>query len=90
MEQYWLGDVPKYQGNISKMGGTEMKTPEEWADLLISNQIAIIKEIQKDAYNQAIEDALMYGYTKELPNLKYDHNSGYWIIGNESILKLKK
>ena len=34
-----------------------MKTPEEWADLLISNQIAIIKEIQKEAYNQAISDS---------------------------------
>ena len=67
-----------------------MRTPEEWADLLMSNQIAIIKEIQKEAYNQAIEDALMYGYTKELPNLTYDPPSGYWIIGNESILQLKK
>ena len=33
-----------------------MRTPEEWADLLMSNQIAIIKEIQKEAYNQAIID----------------------------------
>lgn len=66
-----------------------MRTPEEWADLLMSNQIAIIKEIQKEAYNQAIDDAIMYGYTKELPNLIYDSTSGYWIIG-KSILQLKK
>lgn len=33
-----------------------MKSAEEWADELISNQVKIIKEIQKDAYNQALSD----------------------------------
>jgi hypothetical protein len=33
-----------------------MKTPEEWADILIDNQISIIKQIQEEAYNQALLD----------------------------------
>jgi hypothetical protein len=35
-----------------------MKTPEEWADVLIDNQISIIKQIQDDAYNQCLFDLI--------------------------------
>jgi hypothetical protein len=36
-------------------------TAEEWADKLISNEIKIIKEIQKESWNAALKevDALM-------------------------------
>jgi hypothetical protein len=38
-----------------------MKTPEEWADILIDNQISIIKQIQEEAYNQALLDLVEDG-----------------------------
>ena len=46
-----------------------MKTPEEWADLLISNQIKIVKEIQKEAYNKAIDDMV-----KQVGDIQFDKN----------------
>jgi len=40
--------VPEIKINI--------KTPEEWSDRLINNQVGVIKEIQKEAWNAALEE----------------------------------
>ena len=57
-------------------------TAEEWADQLISNQIAIINEIKKEAWNEAIDAAC-------LSACLHDDN-GEITVDEESILKLKK
>ena len=62
--------VPEIKINI--------KTPEEWSDGLINNQVGVIKEIQKDAWNAAIDAAA-------------ENAEAYrGLVDKQSILKLKK
>lgn len=74
-----------------------MKTPEEWAKFEWENAMMktedFIKEIQKDAYNQAIEDVSNTSISSrkiheaEINNDDWDEDS-LWCNRNE-ILKLK-
>lgn len=63
-----------------------MKTPEEWADELTANQIYIIKEIQKDAYNEAILDAIVKARAK----YKIESDQIIAFVDDDSIKKLLK
>ena len=60
----------------------EMRPAEEWADKLISNQIGIIKEIQKEAWNEAIEAAMA--------NCEFEDAVDCNIISLGQLNKLKK
>ena len=66
-----------------------MKTPGEWAKFEFENPLIktgdFIEMIQKDAYNQAIEDAL-----NNIQYVDYDKDGDYCpVIDEDSILKLK-
>lgn len=63
-----------------------MKTPEEWADELTANQIYIIKEIQRDAYNEAILDAIV----KARADFKIENGEIIAFVDDASIKKLLK
>ena len=66
-----------------------MKLPEEWMKIFhcISTQLTLIEEVQKEAYNQAIDDAT------ENANCIHYFNSAHgceYSVDKQSILKLKK
>ena len=71
-----------------------MKSQEEWSKFEWENPLMstgdFIAEIQKDAYNQAIEDVMLNARVKKMFLSTGDY-SGYdkYIIGKDSILKLK-
>ena len=81
-----------------------MKTPQQWLNyywvpaqltgLEQTNYLSMIEEIQKDAYNQAIDDAALN--IKAEIRTEWSGNTGseycddYVFIDKESILKLKK
>lgn len=72
-----------------------MKTPKEYLDDYKINGMSgllssLILKIQKDAYNQAIEDVMLNARVKKMFLSTGDY-SGYdkYVIDKDSILKLK-
>ena len=72
-----------------------MKTAKEWFDIMITGSPDIkevISEIQREAYNQALEDAV--NSVKVMNTKKLNFETGKWenvpLIDQTSILKLKK
>mgnify|MGYP000929328368 CR=1 FL=1 len=69
-----------------------MKTPEEWIKIYKYYHVSepMFEEIQKDAWNAAIDSAAENAEVEEKLGNPYDINSAYWEVDKQSILKLKK
>ena len=72
-----------------------MKTPEEWALIFAyspsMNDRSLIEQVQKEAYNQAIDDAAEKAFIKKYKNYTARAEWAWeYEVNKESILKLKK
>lgn len=69
-----------------------MRSAEEWNNLTSCefNHTDFIRIIQTDAYNQALRDAAGNAEVKEVFGNPYDPHSNYYVVDEQSILKLLK
>ena len=72
-----------------------MKTPEEILYMWSLNSkdldwVETIRNVQTEAYNQAIRDAAENAEVKEEFGNPYDPHSNYYVVDEQSILKLLK